>query len=56
MDDYSMKAFIHRENLALLKRRLAETQDDATRKMVLKLLAEEETRGFGGLRDSGGRL
>jgi hypothetical protein len=33
---------IHRENLALFKRRLAEAKDDATRELLLKLIAEEE--------------
>jgi hypothetical protein len=37
-----MKDFIHRENLALFRRKLAETNDDATRHTLLKLLAEEE--------------
>jgi hypothetical protein len=35
---------IHRENLALLKRRLAELQDETTRKVIVKLLAEEEAK------------
>jgi hypothetical protein len=39
-----MDKFIHRENLALFKRRLAEAPDDATRKVLLKLLAEEEAK------------
>jgi hypothetical protein len=36
--------FIHRENLALYRRRLAEGPDDATREVILKLLAEEEAK------------
>ncbi len=36
-----MDWFIHRENLALYKKRLAETKDDATREILAKLLAEE---------------
>ena len=40
-----MEKFIHRENLALLRKRLAETEDDAQRKIILKLLAEEEANG-----------
>ena len=40
----SMKRFIHRENLALLKRRLAEVQNDDARRVLLKLLAEEEAK------------
>jgi hypothetical protein len=36
--------FIHRENLALFKRRLAETTDARARQVLLKLLAEEEAK------------
>ena len=39
-----MENFIHRENLALLRKRLAEARDEATRKIILKLLAEEEAK------------
>jgi len=39
-----MEGFIHRENLALFKRRLAEPCDDAQRRLLLKLLAEEEAK------------
>lgn len=39
MDDY-----IHRENLNLLRKRLSEVHDDATHKVLLKLLAEEEAK------------
>lgn len=41
-----MDKFIHRENLALFRKRLAEPHDDAERKVLLKLLAEEEARDF----------
>lgn len=41
-----MEKYIHRENLALLRKRLAEAQDDASRKVLLKLLAEEEAKDF----------
>ena len=41
-----MEEFIHRENLALFRKRLAEPHDDAERKVLLKLLAEEEARGL----------
>jgi hypothetical protein len=37
-----VEEFIHRENLALYKRRLAEPQTEAERAVLLKLLAEEE--------------
>ncbi len=40
-----MEKFIRRENLALLRKRLAETNDEAQRKVILKLLAEEEAKG-----------
>ena len=36
--------FIHHENLALYKKRLAETMDERTRQMLLRLLAEEEAK------------
>jgi hypothetical protein len=39
-----MERFIHRENLALFKKRLAEPCDDARRQLLLRLLAEEEAR------------
>lgn len=39
-----MDSFIHRENLALYRKRLAETTDEATRNVILKLLAEEEAK------------
>jgi len=40
-----MERFINRENIALLRRKLAEAQDEAQRKVILKLLAEEEAKG-----------
>ena len=39
-----MERFIHRENLELFKKRLAEPCDDARRQLLLRLLAEEEAR------------
>ena len=42
-----MDEYIHRENLALLKRRLSEAQDEATRKVILKLRADEQAKGEG---------
>jgi hypothetical protein len=39
-----MDNYIHRENLALLRRRLAEAPDETTRKVILKLLTEEEAK------------
>ncbi len=42
-----MEAFIHRENLALLRKRLAEPCDEARYHVLLKLLAEEEAKAHG---------
>ncbi len=39
-----MEKFIHQENLALLRKRLAEAKDETTRKIIQKLLAEEEAK------------
>jgi hypothetical protein len=39
-----MEKFIQRENLALLKRRLAEPHTDAEREVLLKLLADEKAK------------
>jgi hypothetical protein len=39
-----MQEFIHRENLALFKRRLAEPRTDAEREVLMKLLTAEEAK------------
>jgi hypothetical protein len=39
-----MDKFIHRQNLALFRKRLAEATDERTRQVLLKLLAEEEVK------------
>jgi len=39
-----MERFIRRENLALFRKRLAEAPDDATRQILLRLLAEEDAK------------
>ena len=39
-----MERFIHAENLALFRKRLKEAQTDAERRVLLKLLAEEEAK------------
>ena len=39
-----MEGFIHRENLALFKKRLAEAHSGAEREVLLKLLADENAR------------
>jgi hypothetical protein len=40
----AMEKFIHRENLALFKKRLAESHTDAEREILLKLLADQEAK------------
>jgi hypothetical protein len=39
-----MENFVHRENLLRLRRLLAETADEAQRRQIAKLLAEEEAK------------
>jgi hypothetical protein len=39
-----MERYIHNQNLALLRKRLAEVQDENQRGVILKLLAEEEAK------------
>ena len=39
-----MEKFIHRENLTLFKKRLAEPNTDAERDVLLRLLAEEQAK------------
>jgi hypothetical protein len=39
-----MERFIHLENLALFRRRLAEPHDDTERQVLLTLLADEEAK------------
>jgi hypothetical protein len=39
-----MDEFIHRENLVLFKKRLAESHSDAEREVLLKLLADEKAK------------
>jgi hypothetical protein len=39
-----MEEFIHLENLALFKKRLAEVHDESERQVLLRLLAEEEAK------------
>lgn len=40
----SMEHFIHREDIAIFKRRLAETKDATVRGFLLQLLATEEAK------------
>jgi hypothetical protein len=44
----AMEKFIHRENLALFKKRLAESRDEAERAVITKLLGAEEAKGRAG--------
>jgi hypothetical protein len=39
-----MQSFIHRKNLELFRKKLAETSDASERREVEKLLAEEEAK------------
>jgi hypothetical protein len=39
-----MERFIHRENLALYRKRLTEAHSEAEHEVLLKLLAEEEAK------------
>jgi len=39
-----MEKFVHRQNLAHFRTPLAQTTDGAQRRMLLKLLAEEEAK------------
>jgi hypothetical protein len=39
-----MEKYIHRENLSLFKKRLAEPHTDAEREVLLKLLADEDAK------------
>ena len=40
----SLESFIHRENIKLFKKQLADPTKEARRKMLLRLLAEEEAK------------
>jgi hypothetical protein len=42
-----MDWFIHRENLALFRRRLSEANTEEQRRVILKLLSEEEDKARG---------
>jgi hypothetical protein len=39
-----MEQFIHRQNLAHFRKLLAQPTDEAQRRMLMKLLAEEEAK------------
>ena len=39
-----MEKFVHRENLALFRKRLEEPHTEAEREVLLKLLADEEKK------------
>jgi len=42
--DMDMEKYVHRENLALFKKRLADAHGDAEREVLSKLLADEEAK------------
>ncbi len=42
--DLSMQRYVHEENILLYRKLLAETTDEEKRKIILKLLAEEEAK------------
>ena len=44
LKEAALEKFIHRENLLLFKKRLAEAHDDTAHEILLKLLAEEEAK------------
>ncbi|MGC2319883.1 MAG: hypothetical protein WA615_25860 [Bradyrhizobium sp.] len=39
-----MDEYIHQQNLILFKKQIAEVNDEVKRKMLMKLLAEEEAK------------
>jgi hypothetical protein len=39
-----LEKFIHQQNLALFKKRLAEPRTDAEREVLMKLLADEQAK------------
>jgi len=41
----AMQAFIHRQNILFFRKQLAEAPNEARRRLLLKLLAEEEAKG-----------
>ena len=41
-----MEEFVHRENLKIFKRQLALVKDEAQRRLLLRLLAEEEAKAL----------
>jgi hypothetical protein len=44
--DSRVEKYIHRENLALLKKCLTEDRDEPERQVIIKLLAEERAKDF----------
>jgi hypothetical protein len=42
--DFSMQRYVHEENILLYRKLLADTMDEQKRKIILKLLAEEEAK------------
>lgn len=44
MGDSFVEKFVHEENIKLFRKRLEATTDEAQRKTLMKLLAEEEAK------------
>jgi hypothetical protein len=42
--DFSIQRYVHEENILLYRKLLADTMDEEKRKIILKLLAEEEAK------------
>jgi hypothetical protein len=42
--DFSMQRYVHEENILLYRKLLADTLDEEKRKIILRLLAEEEAK------------
>lgn len=42
--DFPMQRYVHEENILLYRKLLAETTDEEKRKIILRLLAEEEAK------------
>jgi len=50
-----MEKFIHQQNLALFKKRLAEPHTDAEREVLMKLLTDEQAKNHRRKMDSSSR-
>jgi hypothetical protein len=50
-----LERFIHRQNIEHYRKLLAETKDEAQRRQLVKLLAEEEAREPAASQNGGGK-